>query len=140
MVDPEVARRRLRQIDQRVAALRRLSSDERAFAVDLDLQAQVERHLQIAIQAAIDIAVHVLAEDAGATPEDYGSAFLLLANQRIIPEPLAQRLRQAAGLRNILVHAYLEIDPHQIWRHLDDLDDLVEFAKTIEAHLQGDSR
>jgi uncharacterized protein YutE (UPF0331/DUF86 family) len=140
LVDPEVVRRRLRQIDQRVTALRRVSSiGERTFAGDLDLQAQAERHLQIAIQAAIDIAIHMLAEDTAATPEDYGSAFLLLAGQRVIPAPLAQRLRRAAGLRNILVHAYLDIDPHQVWRHLADVGDLLAFAAAVETYLGKDS-
>lgn len=137
MVDPEVVRRRLRQIDQRVAALRMAASrDQQEFLRDLDLQAQVERHLQVAIQAAIDVAVHVLAEDSAATPEDYGSAFLLLAEHRVIPDALARRLRQAAGLRNILVHTYLEIDPCQVWGNLADVEDLVAFAAAMERYLQ----
>ncbi|MGH3666222.1 MAG: type VII toxin-antitoxin system HepT family RNase toxin [Egibacteraceae bacterium] len=126
----------MREIDRRVAALREAAAgDEAAFLHDADVQARTERHLQVALQSAIDIALHVLAEDSAATPEDYGSAFLLLAGLDVIPQPLAQRLRGAAGLRNVLVHTYLELDPKQVWRHLDDLDDLVEFARAVESYL-----
>lgn len=33
-----------------------------------------------------------------------------------------------AGMRNILVHEYLEIDPRHVWRALGRLDDLRTFA------------
>ncbi len=94
MVDPEVVRRRLRQIDRRVAALRAVAEGDRTrFLDDLDLQAQTERHLQVAIQAAIDVALHVPAEETAEVPEDfpedYGSAFALLARTGYIPAPLA---------------------------------------------------
>jgi uncharacterized protein YutE (UPF0331/DUF86 family) len=141
LVDPEVVRRRLREIDRRVAALRAVAAGDReALLADLDLQAQVERHLQVAIQSAIDIAMHILAENSAATPEDYGSAFTLLGEQGVIGEALARRLVPAAGLRNVLVHAYVEVDPAQLWGHLADLDDLVTFAGEVGAYLTRDDR
>lgn len=136
MVDPDVVRRRLRQIDRRVAALRVVANGNRdTFLAASELQAQTERHLQVAIQAAIDIALHVLAEDTTETPEDYGAAFVLLAQHDVIPAALAQQLRLAAGLRNLLVHGYADVDPQRIWAHLDDLDDLVTFAQNVHAYL-----
>lgn len=139
MVDPEVVRRRLREIDRRVAALRTVAAGGReALLADPDLQAQVERHLQVAIQSTIDIAMHILAENSSAAPEDYGSAFTLLGREKVIPDALARRLRPAAGLRNVLVHAYVEVDPAQVWGHLDDLDDLVAFAGEVESYLMRD--
>ena len=136
MVDREVVRRRLRQIDQRVGALREIARrSHEAFLSDYGLQAAAERHLQVAIQATLDIALHVLAEDSAQTPDDYGSAFALLAQEGVIPGSLAERLRPAAGLRNILVHAYLDVDPRQLLLHLDDVDDLTEFARHIEYYI-----
>ena len=138
LVDPEVVRRRLREIDRRVAALRAIAAGERdGFLVDLDLQATTERHLQVAIQAAIDVALHVLADETAETPSDYGSAFVLLAGAGVLPEQLSERLRAAAGLRNVLVHAYVEVDPELVWAHLDDLDDLSAFARQILLHVEG---
>ncbi|HEY5856393.1 MAG TPA: DUF86 domain-containing protein [Aldersonia sp.] len=140
MVDREVVLRRLRQVDRRVGAIREIAvRSQAAFLSDKGLQAATERHLQVAIQATIDIALHVLAEDSAQTPDDYGSAFVLLAQEGAIPGTLAERLRSAAGLRNILVHAYLDVDPRQLLLHLDDVDDLTEFARHIESYISKET-
>jgi uncharacterized protein YutE (UPF0331/DUF86 family) len=133
LVDPEAIRRRLRQIDQRVGWLREIQAQGReAFRGSVALQAQAERHLQLAIQAAIDIALHLLAEESGEAPEDYGAAFERLGRRGTVDADLAGRLRLAAGLRNVLVHGYLDVDPDRVWAHLDGLDDLAAFARAVE--------
>lgn len=136
MADPELIRRRLRELSRRVAALRALrQGDEGVFVTDVAVQAQAERHLQIALQSVIDIALHIVAADTDDTPDEYGSALTGLAAIGVLPQELAGRLRLAAGLRNVLVHAYLEVDPRRIWEHLTQLDDLVAFARHIEGYL-----
>lgn len=76
LVDAEVVGRRLREIGRRLAELRDIRShSESVFLTDTALQAQAERHLQLALQCAIDIALHILADDTDQTPEDYGSAY-----------------------------------------------------------------
>lgn len=138
MAEAELVRRRLRELGRRVAALRELRGGEEArFLHDLALQAQAERHLQIALQTAIDVALHIVATETDATPDDYGSAFSVLADRRIVTTELGGRLRLAAGLRNVLVHAYLDVDPARIWEHLARLDDLVSFAVQVEGHLSA---
>jgi uncharacterized protein YutE (UPF0331/DUF86 family) len=136
LVDPEVVRRRAREIDRRVAALRALAGRRHERIDALDVQAAVERHLQIAIQAVIDIALHVLADETAETPQDYGSAFVLLARAGRLDPALAERLRSAAGLRNVLVHAYVEIDPELVWAHLEQLDDLIAFVRHVVGGLE----
>lgn len=135
MVDPETVSRRLRELDRRLGLLRGIRGLGRAaFLADEGLQAQAERHLQLAIQSVIDVALHIVAEDAAATPEDYGSTFVILADElRVLDVDLAARLRSAAGLRNLLVHGYLDIDPGQVWSHLEQLDDLEAFASAVQA-------
>jgi uncharacterized protein YutE (UPF0331/DUF86 family) len=139
LVDPESVQRRLREIDRRVGWLRAIRErDREAFVVEIGLQAQAERHLQLAIQSAIDIAIHVLAEDSAETPEDYGAAFTLLAERDVLDAGLADRLRRAAGLRNILVHGYLDVEPEQLWCHLSRLADLEDFATAMQAYLAAE--
>ncbi len=75
MVDLDVVVRRLREIGRRLGELRALQAA--AERSDPAAQAQVERHLQVAIQGAIDVALHVVADDTDRTPDDYGSAFAL---------------------------------------------------------------
>ncbi len=137
MVDAEAVRRRLREIDRRLAALRAIRAAGRdRYRGDLRTQAAAERHLQLAIQSAIDISVHLLAEDTATTPDDYASAFVLVADELgVMDRALADRLRLAAGLRNILVHGYLDVDVDRVWAHLDQLDDLGAFAAAVESYL-----
>jgi uncharacterized protein YutE (UPF0331/DUF86 family) len=136
LVDAEVIDRRIREIGRRLAALRDIRSHgESAFLTDTGLQAQAERHLQLALQHVIDIALHLLADDTDRTPEDYGSAFRELAAVGVLSQSLAERLRLAAGLRNILVHAYVDVDPVLIWMHLDGLGDLEDFAYAVDTYL-----
>lgn len=135
-VDAEVVNRRLREIGRRLGALRDVQSHgESTFLADLALQAQAERHLQLALQCAIDIALHILADDTDRTPDDYGTAFRELAAVGVIEADLAERLRLATGLRNVLVHAYLDVDPARIWTHLSRLSDLEDFAHAVDAYL-----
>lgn len=135
MVDAEVVERRVREIGRRLAALRSLRAGGRAgFDTDAGVRAQVERHLQVGIQSAIDVAFHILADESDQAPDDYGSAFVLLAEEGVLPADLADRLRLAAGLRNLLVHAYLDIDPDRLWGTLEHLDDLDEFARRVVDH------
>lgn len=136
MVDDEVVRRRLREIDRRLRALRDIQGHGRdVFLQDQALQAQAERHLQLAIQSTLDIALHLVSEDTGETPENYGSSFDVLARAGIIDVELAQSLRLAAGLRKILVHDYLGIDPERVWFHLANLGDIESFASSVETYL-----
>lgn len=137
MVDPEVVRRRLRELDRRLGRLRAIrQSGEDAFGSDEALQAQAERHLQLAIQAALDVANHIVAQESSDTPEDYASIFTALGSTGVIDTEIAGRLRRAAGLRNVLVHAYLDVDPRIVWRSLEDLGDLERFAAAVEAFLE----
>ncbi len=73
-----------------------------------------ERLLQEAIEAALDINAHVIAESGRAVPEDYHAGFLKLAELGILPLELAQELAPAAGLRNRLVHGYDTIDDAKV--------------------------
>lgn len=136
MVDPERVERRLRELDLRLASLRELAAGgEQRFRTDAAIRAQAERHLQVAIQIAIDVAVHILAEDSARSPDDYGSAFVELGGLGVVDNALAQELRLAAGLRNILVHAYLDVDPDRLWDHLGSLDRLERFAAAVTRYI-----
>jgi uncharacterized protein YutE (UPF0331/DUF86 family) len=108
-----------------------------SFLSDEAVRAQAERHLQLAIQSTIDIALHIISDDTAETPDDYGSAFLLLGRLNVLEPELAGKLKVAAGLRNILVHGYLDVDPARVWGHLDDLDDLERFAAAVLAYIDG---
>ena len=129
MVDRESVGRRLQRLGELLAALEAIRADgEQAYLAEMQTRLAAERALQLAVQACIDVAAHLVAELGLRTPEDYRDTFRGLADEHLLDRDLAQRLGDAAGMRNILVHEYLEIDPRQVWRALGRLDDLRTFA------------
>ncbi|MDX2023453.1 MAG: DUF86 domain-containing protein [Deltaproteobacteria bacterium] len=116
MVDANILRRRLDALLQyldRLSAFRKVSREE--FRATPDVHHLAERYLHLAVEAALDIANHVIADRRWEAPASYRDAFSILSRHGFLDEPLASRLQQWAGFRNILVHAYLDIDHGIAW-------------------------
>lgn len=107
---PEVVARFARLTE----ALRRLKAhagvDLPMFLGDADLRDIVDRNFQVAVEALIDLANHLVAARGLAKPETSAELFDILSGASLLPEPLAQALRGWAGFRNILVHEYARVD------------------------------
>ena len=59
--------------------------------------------------------------------------------QDVIDDELAQALADWAGLRNVLVHLYLEVDQTRIWQILTgNLDQLESMAAAVAKATAGD--
>jgi uncharacterized protein YutE (UPF0331/DUF86 family) len=82
--------------------------------------------LIVVIEAAIDLCNHLVARLGGRAPQDYADCFAVLAELRVIEADLAERLKQMARFRNLLVHLYQRVDDRRVYRiiqdHLGDLD------------------
>ena len=133
MVDREVFDRRLAGLEELLRYLRRMAQgDEEAFLADPALQAQAERWLHLAAESCLDLAHHLIADRGWRTPETYRDAFLVLQEEEVLNEEMAERMAAWAGLRNVLVHLYLDVDHALVWRTLvEDLDDLEKYAAAI---------
>jgi uncharacterized protein YutE (UPF0331/DUF86 family) len=131
-----VLRRHLLALDAALSRLERhagVSLD--AYLADLDLQWTIERGLLVCAQNVLDIATH-LSASAGIDSPDYTASIDALAQLGVLPSPLAQRLRPLAGFRNVLVHAYLALDPSRVHATLTTkLPELREFAEHVERSL-----
>lgn len=129
MVDRESVAERLGRLADLLERLERTRAGGLAvYLEDDDLRAATERRLQLAEQTCIDIGAHLLGEINAPPPGDYASIFTSLAAAGHLDRELASRLGQAARQRNLLVHAYLDIDDHKLFESLDHLDDLRAFA------------
>ena len=135
MVDREVFDRRLARLEELLRDLRRLAaSDPDLYRKDPGLQAQAERWLQLAAECVLDLANHLISERGWRTPETYRDSIRILAEERVLDEELASRLEAWVGLRNVLVHLYLDVDHETIWEILtNDLGDLEAFAAAVAA-------
>lgn len=108
------------------------------FVQDPILVSAVERNFQVAIQAALDIASIILADQSVAVPKGYKDLFPALAEIGVIPEDFARKLIGMAKFRNVLVHLYLEVDLRRVYRYLQEsLEDLEEFARYVSEWLSS---
>ena len=132
VVDKEVVERRLRRLEESFQKLRFASENSLEEFLENDMiRDSVERNLQVAIQICIDIGAHFVASLGFRTPETYADIFVILREERILSDSQSEVMQRMAGLRNILVHDYLEIDPVLVYEHLNSLNDFAEFAREI---------
>jgi uncharacterized protein YutE (UPF0331/DUF86 family) len=129
---------RIERIEAACEALERaagLGQDE--YLASGDTQAATERRLMVAVQAAIDVGSHLVATQGWRTPSTYSGVFAELERHGVLTAGLAERMRMATGLRNILVHDYLDVDPRQLHGSLlEDTDDLRTFCTAVIRWLQ----
>jgi uncharacterized protein YutE (UPF0331/DUF86 family) len=131
VTDADVLAKRLLVVSDTLGELARPECrDVSKLRADRMLAAAVERWLQVAIEACIDVAHHVIAGEGWTPPPTGKAAFETLAAHGRIDGALAHRLGSAVGLRNLLVHDYASIDLERIARVVaHDLDDLRDFAR-----------
>lgn len=135
MRDVELVEKRLAFIER---CLRELREEARPELVETDLRERrfVEHTLQIAIQAALDVASHVIAARRLAEPTTNRQMFERLVGDGWLDAGLGAHLGRMAGFRNILVHGYTEVDPSIVGdvcrNRLGDLD---RFVAAIRARL-----
>ena len=135
MTDAELVAKKLAFIETCVRELRTLSRPER-LADDVRERRFVEHTLQLAIQAALDVASHVVSEERLGEPETNRDVFRLLGRSGMVRAELAQRLERMAGFRNVVVHLYQEVDLGILKDVVENrLDDLVAFAAAIRERL-----
>jgi uncharacterized protein YutE (UPF0331/DUF86 family) len=103
---------------------------------DLREQRFVQHTLQIAIQAALDVASHIVSDERLGEPETNRELFDLLARAGFLSPALTASLRNMAGFRNVIVHGYQHVDLAVVEDVLrNHLDDLLAFVAAIRARL-----
>lgn len=135
MTDPDLIAKKLAMVETCVADLRRLARPDE-LATDLRERRFVEHTLQIAIQAALDVASHIVSDDRLGEPRTSRELFDLLERAGWIHAPLAGILRNMVGFRNVLVHGYDDVDLSIVRDVVDHrLDDLLQFVTVVRKRI-----
>lgn len=132
VVDKDKIEQRLVKLEQAMRKLKEIALQSwEQYNNSEALRDRAERNLQVAAQACIDIANHIIADRGYRTPQGYAESFSVLAEEGIITDRLADKMKMVAGFRNILVHDYLEIDNKIVYSSLNHLDDFKQFASNV---------
>ena len=139
MVDRDLVRTKLSYIATNLVLLdSKAALSQTEFLGSTDQQYVVLHAMQLAIQAAIDVAAHIVTDEGWGIPARSGQAFLTLSEQHVLTADLAARLRTMAAFRNLVVHEYGGLDLNIVYDLLTkSLSDLRDFAAAVEAFLSG---
>lgn len=109
--DPALIQERLRQIQLLLADLVEVGEvDAERLRRERPTRHVVERVLSQIVEFAGSINAHIAASLLGRSPGSYAESFDEVARAGVLEWDLADVLRPSAGMRNVLVHDYLEVD------------------------------
>jgi uncharacterized protein YutE (UPF0331/DUF86 family) len=107
-----------------------LLADETALAA-------VKYRFITAIEGAARVAHHITVSEGWAAPETNAAAFRELGERGVVSADLAAALARAAGLRNLLVHQYADVDDTTVVASLHRVTDLDDFVAQVARWLRA---
>ena len=137
MVDRLLVERILNDLNSFMSDLKKVENTSfDVFRSNTQLRRFIERTLHIAIEAAIDIAQHIIADEGWREADSYRDTFKVLHEHGIISDELLTKLVKMAAFRNLLVHYYEKIDDTIVFGVLRKCpEDFNEFSRQIVAFL-----
>lgn len=87
------------------------------------------------IQAVLDIACAVVGRYNLGSPESYADSCRVLHRQGILEAEVADRLVQSMGMRNVLVHEYLDVEDELVLNALERRSDFRAFVRSLRREL-----
>ena len=98
---------------------------------DFTRQDAIILNIQRAIQAALDMGLHIIKSNRWGMPGESRQIFEILEERKIIDLTLASNLKRMVGFRNLAVHDYQNLNLEVIHYIIKErLKDLLEFSKT----------
>jgi len=126
---------KIREIEDYLSELEEIMPESfHDYKTDLKTKAACERYFEKIIEAVIDLAFLIIKDKGYKIPEEDKEAFDTLANEKIIPQELSIRLKEAKGMRNIIAHEYGQTDDELIFHSItEELKlDVSELIKSIK--------
>jgi uncharacterized protein YutE (UPF0331/DUF86 family) len=138
MIDPDLVRRKLSRMNMFLEKLKPIAAKNyEEYIADFYLKTSAERLIQLIVECASDVNNHVVLEMNERPPEDYTSSFLRAADVGLISRELAERLKGSGGMRNIIVHEYMDIDDRKVYGSLKQaISGFKEYIRQVDTFLE----
>jgi len=125
MIDKRFIIEKVNLISRDLERLKIFSSfDIHQISQDFIKFAALKNILMEIIGRAIDINEHIISEEATPDldiPKTYRETFLLLPSLKVLPKDFAQEIAKSAGLRNIIVHEYNDLEKAFVYNTIGEL-------------------
>jgi uncharacterized protein YutE (UPF0331/DUF86 family) len=104
---------------------------------NIDTQDIFILNLQRAVQAAIDLATHIVASEGLGLSDTIKGNFKLLQDAGMVNKEIARKMEAMVGFRNIAIHDYEAIDKEVLKSILSgNLKDIEDFYTTLLLHFK----
>ena len=137
-IDLELLAERAASVERHLARVATYLPSDPAELAPLSAETDaVVLHLWQAVQVVIDLAVSSCVRLGLGSPPTYGHAFRSLAVAGVIEPSLGDRLARAAAFRNLIVHAYADLDLLRVHAiAAEGPEDLRAFLATLRDHAE----
>lgn len=96
-----------------------------------------ERLIQLIVDGMIDINQHFIRELKLKISEDLQGTFIIMGENKVLPQEFAEKIAPVVGVRNILVHQYEKLDKEMFLRNLrQHFGDFKKYQQYILEHLK----
>ncbi len=122
------------EIEQYISELRGFMPENlEEYMKSAKTRAACERYFEKIVEAVVDVAFQTIKDNVLKMPEEEKEAFDILASEGIITDNLAERLKDAKGMRNIIAHQYGKVDDGIVFNSITKelVNDAEEFLKSI---------
>ncbi|MBI4701869.1 MAG: DUF86 domain-containing protein [Deltaproteobacteria bacterium] len=135
MVDPGVVAAKLAELAGRMVRVRaRCPPTAAELMHDQDALEIIAFNLMLSVQACLDIASHVIADEGWPPATSLAQAFGRLHEHGLLSRETADALGRAAGLRNVLAHGYAGVNVELVHAAArEGIEDLDRFAREVAA-------
>ena len=127
-------REKIMHIEKRVSQINTwiLNYTDKDFVSDEKTKLAVYKAFQEIVESAMDI-IAMMCKDAGIPPKDDYTNIETLEELKITNEDLMEKLIEANGLRNRLVHHYNKLSDKIAFESIKELlDSLIKFVEVVE--------
>ena len=138
MVDRDILLAKISSIQKCLYRIREVTNGAPETLNNPDIEDIFVLNLQRAVQAAIDLAAHLVADEKIGLPASLKESFTLLESRQIIDAQLSKHLQSIVGFRNIAVHEYQQLDLTILKSILEHrLADLDKFIQAVSQHYRA---
>lgn len=103
---------------------------------NVDIRGAVERYLYLASQSTIDLAEIIIAYKKLRKPATMAESFHILREAGVISGELMKRLVQLTGFRNVIAHAYEDLDYDIVFNVLHGgKQDIIAFIEAVDSSI-----
>ena len=119
---------------QYLQELSEITPDSFTEYLDLKTQAACERYVERIIECVTVIAFVAVKQKKFGLPRDDTDVFSILADKKVISKELSNKLIQAKGMRNIIVHAYSRVNDELVFHAIKNelLVDVEQFLDKLK--------